>query len=211
MAQTKYDVASFLNNSSNPFTTFENVDKSSVKLNLPLFDTSFDVSKWASGILPDGTPIIKDTTKNKNNQEQEFSIPRVNNTEEISITPSISNTTSTNNYNLNVSFEDLLKQEGINARITSGYRENAKTSSGKTSHHATRGGAYDIVPTDGDFEKLRKEIYGNPRIIAWMKNKGWGILEETNPDILKKTGGTGYHWHFGPDKIALENFNRNLA
>ena len=199
----KYD---FLSDSfTNNFLTY-----TPVELEFPLNDSPIDISDWASGISPLGIPIVKSTintsSSQEDNQESESTQKtriRVNNTEEVPII--------NYNYDNEISFEDLLKQEGVHARITSGYRENSKTSSGKTSHHATKGGAYDIVPTDGNFENLRREIYGNPRIVAWMKNKGWGILEETNPEIKRRTGATGDHWHFGPDKIAVQQFNQNLS
>ena len=208
----KYD---FLSDSfSNNFLTY-----TPVELDFPLNDSPVDISDWASGISPLGIPIVKFTTNTSSSKEEDQKTEstqetrvRVNNTKEIPIINyDWNNVTSKTNYDNEISFEDLLKQEGVHARITSGYRENSKTSSGKTSHHATKGGAYDIVPTDGDFENLRREIYGNPRIIAWMKNKGWGILEETNPEIKRKTGATGDHWHFGPDKIAVQQFNQNLS
>lgn len=212
MAQTKYN---FLSDSfSNNFLTY-----TPVELDFPLNDSPIDISDWASGISPLGIPIVKstvDTTSSREEDQETESTQKtrikVNNTEEVPIINyNQNNGISTTNYDNEISFEDLLKQEGVHARITSGYRENSKTSSGKTSHHATRGGAYDVVPTDGDFENLRREIYGNPRIVAWMKNKGWGILEETNPEIKRRTGATGDHWHFGPDKIAVQQFNQNLS
>lgn len=221
MAQTKYN---FLSDSfSNNFLTY-----TPVELDFPLNDSPIDISDWASEISPLGIPIVKSTidTSSSSEEEQETESTqktriRVNNTEEVPIinynqnngtsTTNQNNGTSKVNYDNEISFEDLLKQEGVHARITSGYRENSKTSSGKVSHHATKGGAYDVVPTDGDFENLRREIYGNPRIVAWMKKKGWGILEETNPKIKRRTGATGDHWHFGPDKIAVQQFNQNLS
>ena len=43
-------------------------------------------------------------------------------------------------------------------------------------------------------------------IINYMRSKAIGILDETSPDTLKRTGGTAPHWHIGKDKIALTNF-----
>lgn len=132
------------------------------------------------------------------------------------IPPSINNTHVQENYpiNPNISLEDLLKQEGVNARVSSGYRKGAMSKNGHKSNHSHLNsdgtpGAYDIVPNDGNFENLRKEIYGNPRIISWLKAKGWGILEETTSDIMKKTGATGKHWHFGPDTAAIDMSKKN--
>ena len=231
MAQTKYN---FLSDSfSSNFLTY-----TPVELDFPLNDSPIDISDWATEISPLGIPIVKSTIDTSSSKEEEQETEstqktriRVNNTEEVPIinynqnngtsttnydkgtskTNQDNNGTSKTSYDNEISFENLLKQEGVHARITSGYRENSKTSSGKTSHHATRGGAYDVVPTDGDFENLRREIYENPRIVAWMKNKGWGILEETNPEIKRRTGATGDHWHFGPDRMAVQQFNQNLS
>jgi hypothetical protein len=62
----------------------------------------------------------------------------------------------------------------------------------------------DIVPVDGNFEKLKKDIYSNPRIVAWLVNHDKGILEETTSDVMSKTGATGKHFHVGPDKWAKQ-------
>lgn len=193
----KYD---FLSDSfTNNFLTY-----TPVELEFPLNDSPIDISDWATGISSLGIPIVKSTIDTSSSNETESPQKpglKIYNTEETPISQ----------YDNEISFEDLLKQEGVHAKITSGYRENSKTSSGKVSHHATKGGAYDVVPTDGDFENLRREIYGNPRIVAWMKNKGWGILEETNPEIKRRTGATGDHWHFGSDETAVQQFNQNLS
>ena len=110
-----------------------------------------------------------------------------------------------------ISFPELLRREGINAKITSGYRPGAKTNTGKKSNHSIKGGAYDIVPTDGKtFEDLRKEIYSNKNIRDWMNAKGWGIIEEVSDSDKKKYGATGANWHFGPDQAALVNWRKNL-
>lgn len=108
-----------------------------------------------------------------------------------------------------ISLPDLLKQEGVHAQITSGYRPGAKTSSGKTSNHSIEGGAYDIKPADGyTWKDLTKEIYSNKKIRDWMEQHGWGILEETDTATMKKTGATGPHWHFGPDSAAVSNWRK---
>ena len=133
--------------------------------------------------------------------------------------PSIINTRvqkklSTNPKVENISLEQLLKEEGIQAKISSGYRPNSKTKQGKNSNHSKldengQAGAYDIVPLNGDFEDLRQKIYGNPRIVNWLKSKGWGILEETTSNIMHKTGASGKHWHFGPDSAAIKMSEQN--
>lgn len=110
-----------------------------------------------------------------------------------------------------ISLPDLLKQEGVDFTITSGYRPNAVTKSGYKSNHSIEGGAYDIKPANGkSFEDLKEQIYSNPTIVQWMNDHGWGIIEETTPEVMAKTGATGKHWHFGPDSMGIQNFKKRL-
>lgn len=111
-----------------------------------------------------------------------------------------------------VTLPELLKEEGVRFQLTSGYREGARTKQGHKSNHSIPNGAYDIKPAQGEsFEDLRKQIYTNKRIRDWMNDHGWGILEETTPAVMKKTGATGKHWHFGPDSAAVQNWKSNLV
>lgn len=112
-------------------------------------------------------------------------------------------------YDPNISFPDLLEQEGIKVRVTSGYRENSKTKQGRRSHHSEldefgNSRAFDIVPIDGDFDNLRNQIYSNPRIVNWLRTHNIGILEEITPEVMNKTGATGKHFHVGPDRWAIQ-------
>ena len=110
-----------------------------------------------------------------------------------------------------ISLPDLLKQQGIDFTITSSYRPNAVTKSGHKSNHSIEGGAYDIKPANGkSFEDLKEQIYSNPTIVQWMNDHGWGIIEETTPEVMAKTGATGKHWHFGPDSMGVQNFKKRL-
>lgn len=110
-----------------------------------------------------------------------------------------------------ISLPDLLKQEGVDFTITSGYRPNAVTKSGYKSNHSIEGGAYDIKPANGkSFEDLKEQIYSNPTIVQWMNDHGWGIIEETTPEVMAKTGATGKHWHFGSDSMGVQNFKKRL-
>lgn len=110
-----------------------------------------------------------------------------------------------------ISLPDLLKQQGIDFTITSGYRPNAVTKSGHKSNHSIEEGAYDIKPANGkSFEDLKEQIYSNPTIVQWMNDHGWGIIEETTPEVMAKTGATGKHWHFGSDSMGVQNFKRRL-
>lgn len=114
--------------------------------------------------------------------------------------------------NINVGNLDAFLQEaakyGIYMRVTRGLEENAKTSGGKTSFHAL-GDAIDITPLPGQtFEDLKQSFYNNPGLIQWMRDRGFGILEETSEDIMRKTGASGKHWHIGKDEIAIEGLNK---
>ena len=110
-----------------------------------------------------------------------------------------------------ISLPDLLKQQGVDFTITSSYRPNAITKSGHKSNHSIEGGAYDIKQANGkSFEDLKEQIYSNPTIVQWMNDHGWGIIEETTPEVMVKTGATGKHWHFGPDSMGVQNFKKRL-
>lgn len=195
MAKAKYN---FLNDN---FLVYEAVETPKVELKMPLWDKAQDISSWAYGLSSTGIPLVGTFKPKEEESSEEGPKFIINNSDEI----------PDDFYTENVSFSDLLKQEGIHAKITSGYRENAVAANGKPSNHSIVNGAYDIVPLDGySFEDLRKEIYSNPRIISWLQNKKWGILEETTPEIKSKTNATGNHWHFGPDPGALKQFNENL-
>lgn len=121
---------------------------------------------------------------------------------------------------------DLLTSEGFKFKATSGYRPSAKTAQGVPSHHsegtAANPGAWDIVPTAGTFDEFEQRIYSNPRVLAWLDKKGWGTLREDKvvngqrgflrvDGTFANTGASGNHFHFGPDRRALEwkEYNRN--
>lgn len=108
----------------------------------------------------------------------------------------------TTSYNTNILFNELLDKIGANAKITSGYRPGAKTKQGKRSWHSIEGGAYDIVPNDGNFDRLRQILTTHPLSVAWFRDHDKGILDETTKEMLAKTGGTGAHFHIGPDSKA---------
>lgn len=185
------------------FTSFEAIETPKVTIKLPLYDNGFDVSNWSNKVTSDGIPIVK------SNLNDPF---KVNNPIQTSTKTSTSN---------NISFEELLKQENLPVKITSGYRgsdgfRGGKTASGSRSNHNRKDEygnsmAYDIVPLDGNFEDLLNKIYSNPRIVSWLKSKGYGILEETTPEVMKKTGATGKHLHIGPDSSALAMTQKRLS
>lgn len=106
---------------------------------------------------------------------------------------------------------DEAAKYGISFRITSGARPGAKTKQGKTSHHAT-GNAIDITPIPGEtYDDLRNKIRNAPEFVKWMQDHGYGIFDETSPEVMAKTGASGAHWHIGPDKVAIEGLKKMLA
>lgn len=115
-----------------------------------------------------------------------------------------SNNDNTNSVDNTIkTFQQLLKEENISARVTSAYRPGAKTSNGRTSHHANKDNpAVDIVPTNGkSFDQLAIELITNPRIMQWFKDNKWGIHSEVTKDQWNAYT-TGAHFHIGPDKVA---------
>ena len=190
----------------NDFVTYEATTPSKVELTLPLEKDPIDISDWSVGISPSGIPIVKNTLPTAFR-----STPLDNSTIETSSTEDLSS----------LSFEDLVKQENLPIKITSGFRgkgdfRGGKTLQGKRSNHNRLDSqgkpmAYDIVPINGNFEELLNLMYSNPRIVSWFKQRGYGILEETTPSIMKRTGATGKHLHIGPDTSARKMFNYRIS
>ena len=126
-----------------------------------------------------------------------------------------------NNNLANMSFEDLVRIYKLPIKISSGYRgkngfRGGKTKSGKQSNHNKLDAhghpmAYDIQPlvngkvdkSDSAFANLRKILANNYNVREWFKMRNWGILDETTPQMMAKTGATGKHFHIGPDRAAV--------
>lgn len=101
---------------------------------------------------------------------------------------------------------DLMVDEGISFRVTSGNRPGAKTKSGNPSHHGS-GDAFDITPIEGQtWDDLIAQMKASPKFIKYMNEHGLGILDERSKDVQAKTGATGEHFHIGPDLIARTQF-----
>lgn len=101
---------------------------------------------------------------------------------------------------------DLMQDEGISFRITSGVRSGATTKSGNKSYHSS-GDALDITPIEGQsWDDLLNQMRSSKRFIAYMEEHGLGIIDERSKEIQKKTGATGAHFHIGPDAIARLQF-----
>ena len=135
--------------------------------------------------------------------------------------PLTNNQVSQNSSLANMSFEDLIKIYNLPIQISSGYRgkngfRGGKTKSGKQSNHNKLDEhghpmAYDIQPlvngkvdkSDSAFANLRNILANNYNVREWFKMRNWGILDETTPQMMAKTGATGKHFHIGPDKAAV--------
>ena len=135
--------------------------------------------------------------------------------------PLTNNQVSQNSNLANMSFEDLIKTYNLPIQISSGYRgkngfRGGKTKSGKQSNHNKLDEhghpmAYDIQPlvngkvdkSDSAFANLRNILANNYNVREWFKMRNWGILDETTPQMMAKTGATGKHFHIGPDRAAV--------
>ena len=135
--------------------------------------------------------------------------------------PLTNNQVSQNSNLANMSFEDLIKTYNLPIQISSGYRgkngfRGGKTKSGKQSNHNKLDAhghpmAYDIQPlvngkvdkSDSAFVNLRNILANNQDVKEWFRMRDWGILDETTPQMMAKTGATGKHFHIGPDRAAV--------
>ena len=135
--------------------------------------------------------------------------------------PLTNNQVSSNSNLANMSFEDLIKTYNLPIQISSGYRgkngfRGGKTKSGKQSNHNKLDEhghpmAYDIQPlvngkvdkSDSAFANLRNILANNQDVKEWFRMRDWGILDETTPQMMAKTGATGKHFHIGPDRAAV--------
>lgn len=115
-------------------------------------------------------------------------------------------------YDHTISFKQLCDNIGVKVRITSEYRAGSKTKSGKLSNHGQKdeygqSKAIDVVPVDGDFEKFKSKLLASPEARNWFKKRGYGIINEVTSQALSATGGSGKHFHIGPDKWAQKVWN----
>lgn len=106
---------------------------------------------------------------------------------------------------------DKFAEAGISLRITSGYRPGARTSSGKQSWHS-QGYALDVTPgTNETWASLRQKLRNSPDLIKYMQDQGFGIIDETTPEMQSRTGATGPHWHIGKDRLAISGLQTLFA
>lgn len=102
----------------------------------------------------------------------------------------------------------LFASDGVQVRVTSGYRPNSKVQgSGKPSRHSMHEAA-DIV---GDFSAIRR-VLDNPEsnTAKWMRANGYGYLDETSKTGTKKfwhdQNGDHSHYHIGKDSGIAKKF-----
>lgn len=108
---------------------------------------------------------------------------------------------------------DAFENAGISIRITSGVRPGAMTKSGHRSHHSL-GNAIDITPNfaQGEtWDSMRRKLKDSQLLGQYLRDHKIGIIDETTPEVMQKTGATGAHWHIGPDQWALRNLETLLA
>lgn len=110
--------------------------------------------------------------------------------------------------NLQAEIEKLFKDNGINIVVTSGKRPaGAAGKAGSKSHHV-KGNAVDIQPGKGEtYETLRRKMIANPDIQDFFWANGLGVIDETDPNVMRRTGATGKHFHIGPDKWAVRTWD----
>lgn len=130
-------------------------------------------------------------------------------------------TSDTNFSYIGMSLQELIEQENLPIKITSGYRHNSRTKSGNASFHSKldeygNPQAYDIQPYfNGEIDKsvegfqvIEDILMSNPKVRKWFEDNGYGILDESYEAAMKKTGATGPHFHIGKDQIAIKGFSR---
>jgi hypothetical protein len=106
-------------------------------------------------------------------------------------------------------FKDELSQKFPNVRWTSGKRE-AKEKVGKNhrhSHHNTG----DALDFGAEHEDVYNYLYNTTEGLSLLKKHGLGVINETDPETMKKTGATGAHYHIGPDSHYVEEVDKRFA
>lgn len=114
------------------------------------------------------------------------------------------------------SIEDALRNGGVTKfKVTSAHRtpeqqKKFKTKNSKHLIYLSNGtpAAMDIVPTDGDYDRLIREVAnGSPEMHSYFAANNIGILDERSKEMRAKTGGTGKHLHIG----LYDNPNGTMA
>ena len=125
-------------------------------------------------------------------------------------TPSVSNLATTIDYTTK-DLQTMLNEQGLDKyiRITSGFRDHNVGKAGNRSNHRKKNKhghsmAYDIAPAQGEtFDSIYQKMKENPAMQQWLSQNGFNINDETDTATLRRTGGTGAHFHIGPDKFNI--------
>lgn len=134
-----------------------------------------------------------------------------------SMAPSSSTTTQQPDYT-SKDLQTMLQEQGLDKyiKITSGYRDHNIGKAGSKSNHRKKNQhglsmAYDIIPMQGEtFDSIFQKIKENSAMQQWLSQNGFNINDETDATTLKRTGGTGAHFHIGPDKFNVRKAQYGL-
>lgn len=145
-------------------------------------------------------------------------IPIIEKPQQMTYQPTIQVSSFDSSSLIKIDIEDLLRQEGITSingkAIKFGNKalRSANASYGvknsnhkKKDPHTGNAMARDISIVGGttqDYADFRSKLLSNPKVVQWFDTKGWGIINEITPAVLRRTRGTGPHFHFGPDSWA---------
>lgn len=93
--------------------------------------------------------------------------------------------------------EDL---RGFFTELQSKYDEDLYLTSGKRKGEGSRHGSGEALDfRSRGYEHLYSDLMNTEWGLGLMTKYGVGILDETDPEILKKTGGSAAHFHIGKD------------
>lgn len=115
---------------------------------------------------------------------------------------------------------ELLREAGLDIRVTSGYRtpeEQRKFGTSPEKSWHTRHGAVDIVPQGNTtWEDIEEAIYNNPEIYNYLLQNGYGIIDETGRTAasratMQRTKVSGAHFHFGKDSKYAAAYRNKMA
>lgn len=109
------------------------------------------------------------------------------------------------------SIESVLRRGGVtDFVVTSEKRKPGEAGvAGSNSYHTTANLAIDIVPKPGTnqtFEGLKQQMLSSPIVQDYFKKRNLGVLDETTKEALDRTGGTGPHFHIGPDNSSVRGW-----
>lgn len=93
-------------------------------------------------------------------------------------------------------------------KITSTVRS-ARYAGDKSNH--IKGMAFDIVPVDGDFQKLQQEIAKDVNLVNYLQRNNLGIIAEVGPEARQKYKATGDNLHIGPDSDAIVGLSKLIS